>query len=257
MNFPAASHTFLFKHPIWKIHPTGIQQLLIIETRDASSRTIVFYALNIETKECLQLPAYSILEQWWCSLEYCSDRLLVFSEYKDPNLPQPKGLKAYDYVSKDALWELPDMGIQHIYNESFTALDRNNNFKIYNYQGQEIFSPPLYTSITSPITSPSICTSQNFIFQDFLIFLQQNTLPLPDKMIEYFENEHFLVMSYAYVSNASQKYKFLIFDQTGHKVVDEHIFKNNKGLIAACFFIFGKSVLFLDNDYCLKGYEIT
>lgn len=256
MNFPEASHTFLFKQPIWKIHPTGTQHQLLVETRDAKHSIIVFYAINTQTNTCLQLPSYTVLNHWWCSLEYCNDQILIFSEFKDPNLPQPKGLIAYEYISKSALWELKDISLHQAYNELFIAIDQNKSFKMYDYTGKETTSTYL-TKPESHITSPLICSYENSIFQDFLLFLQQNTLPAPHKTIEYYESDCFLVLSYAYIADSKQQYKLLIFDNTGHKTLDEHIFKNNKGFIDACFFIFGKSVLFLDNDYCLKGYEIA
>lgn len=248
--------SFLFEHPIWKIHVDGTQGTIVVETREVIQRKIQLYLLEIPTGGASLLPAYDVLHNWWCALEALCGDFLLFSENEDPNSPKPTLLKMYRKQEPHCLWELKDWTLQKVFQEGFVAVDKNGKQGAFGYDGAPK-DVQYFTGCKTSVHNGMICTTENTIFKDFIQFLSKEGQPLPHQVLEYYETSHFLIIAYGYLQGQKLMYKLLIFNDAEEKVLDEHVFKNNRGLIESCFFIFGKSVLFLDNDYCLKGYEIA
>ena len=248
--------SFLFEYPIWKIHVDGALDTIVVETREVIQRKIQLHQLDISTGGATLLPAYDVLQNWWCAMEVLCGDFLLFSENEDPNLPKPTLLKGYRKQEANCSWELRDWILQKVFQEGFVAVGKDGKQGGFGYGGKPK-DVQYFTGFKTSVHNGAICTKENGIFKDFIQFLSQKGQPIPHQVIEYYETPHFLIMAYGYLQGQKLMYKLLIFNDAEEKVLDEQVFKNNRGLIESCFFIFGKSVLFLDNDYCLKGYEIA
>ncbi|HTF81487.1 MAG TPA: hypothetical protein VL947_07175, partial [Cytophagales bacterium] len=168
---------------------------------------------------------------------------------------RPNVVRAFDIHSMKMLWEMKDVFLAEVKPEILVLTDKDNNRKNYDYRGRAVEKPVDY--VYDVHDNILVCSPDNVLYKDFAQLLHKKQQPYPHHKIQYVETDHFLVLSYGYMQGQSIRYKILAFDDSGEIRLDEDIFKDNKGLIDACFFLFGKSILFLDNDYCLKGYEIT
>src|SRR5690606_30279800 len=149
-----------------KIHPNIENSNLLIETRDALSKSIHLYEIDIQMNNSVMLSLPNLGDKWWCTLEIYKGHTLIFSHNDDPNLPMPTSIFCMDLKKQEKLWQLDRSAIKEVYNEGFKVLDHHQNTVCYDFEGRV----SLVTDWSIPqlkTQNGMVCTSENIIFQDF------------------------------------------------------------------------------------------
>ncbi|MFO7447099.1 MAG: DUF4905 domain-containing protein [Ignavibacteriaceae bacterium] len=99
-------YTFTNNRPIWRVIPTDTGKL-VIEDRNTETKEAFFSCINIESGEHI-LRNYQLEEKFWIGIEVIYKDIIFFYKYARPDMPQHKGLIAFDINKQKILWENTD-----------------------------------------------------------------------------------------------------------------------------------------------------
>ena len=124
-------YSFSNKRQIWRLIPTDTEKL-IIEERDTENKEVFFNCLHIFTGEKI-FSEFQLEEKFWVGIEAINNDVIYFHKFVKPDMPEHRGIIAFDIKSKIILWENPDY--------SFLFIDDD---KIYCYksffEGRKFFA---------------------------------------------------------------------------------------------------------------------
>lgn len=91
---------------IFRILPTDSNKL-ILEERDREKKEVYFSCLDIYTGKKIFFD-FQFEEKYWIGIEKIFKDIIFFHRYERPDLPNHKGIIAYDIKSQTILWENPN-----------------------------------------------------------------------------------------------------------------------------------------------------
>jgi len=107
-------YTFTNNRQIWRVIPVEGDRL-VIEDRDAESREAFFNCIEMKTGNRI-LENFQLEEKFWLGIEDIYNNTIFFYRYMMPNMPQHKGIIAFDISKKTVIWEQPDYSFSFINN---------------------------------------------------------------------------------------------------------------------------------------------
>lgn len=94
---------------VWKllISPAGI---LTGEERDIESKTGSLFAVEVQTGRVLW-RGVTLDEPWWFDSDRATTDTLYVQSFRQPNLPEPKGITAINIRTGETRWQQPDFAL--------------------------------------------------------------------------------------------------------------------------------------------------
>lgn len=122
--------TFTDKNQIWRLLISN-SDYLIIETRNTGKKEVYFHCIDLQKGKTI-FKDYQFVEKFWIGIEAVSDNKILLHKFAKPNMPEHKGIIAFDIENQKILWNNDDL--------TFLSIVKN---KIYafrkKFDGQDIF----------------------------------------------------------------------------------------------------------------------
>ena len=119
---------------IWRIIPSN-KGKLFIEEREPEKKQSYFHCLSIDSGKKI-LSNFQLEDKFWVGIEDVNDDIIYFHKFAKPDMPKHRGILAFDVISKELIWNNPDLSFLFRYDD-----------KIYAYR--EKFEGKNYYSISS------------------------------------------------------------------------------------------------------------
>lgn len=87
---------------IWRLYMHG--NILVGETRDPETKNAFIFSMDFTTGE-IYLRNLQIDEKWWFSIAGITNNSIFLSKFRQPDMPDQKGIIVLDIKSGDKLWE--------------------------------------------------------------------------------------------------------------------------------------------------------
>jgi hypothetical protein len=91
------------RRQIWRIIPTNTGKL-IIEERQSEEKQVYFHCLSLESGKKL-LSNFQLDDKFWVGVEAVQNDIIFFHKFAKPDMPNHRGIFAYDLIKKEFLWQ--------------------------------------------------------------------------------------------------------------------------------------------------------
>ena len=96
-------YSFSNNRQIWRLLPTDTEKL-IIEERDTENKEVFFNCLGIINGEKI-FSEFQLEEKFWIGIEDVKNDIIYFHKFVKPDMPEHRGIIAFDINSKNIFWE--------------------------------------------------------------------------------------------------------------------------------------------------------
>lgn len=238
-----------FQDPIWRLIPSiSKENNWVVETRNGKTKALAFYFLSADYK-LVELNTHS---DWWSGIEAVSKTILLFHGFLQEDLPIHKGIKAFDAIKNEWLWDNEFVAFDSIADEQITAKSTIGSVSRSIYldiqSGLEIDSPNIQNQIPNPETV-NFLSSEETYFAEIASFISKYTPLSPSNCCEYLETENHIIVSY-YVSNEKKLDNYLLVTTTdGTEELHICISEGLKGVAAGTFLVSKGLLSFVKDNY--------
>jgi hypothetical protein len=269
---PALQFKYDFGAPVWRIRIDTAAGGLALEVRDSDLLLTSFYTLDCHSHTLKQLEVAEKLT-WWLGLEDAQQGQVYLHGYGDRKLGQHKGIRALSAETGEEQWQLPGLSFYGIEERGLLAydpsapeaplllLDMRSGKSLQNDITQkqasdrvEAYSRKRYSSVAYPV----LYREGEEYYEQVRRFLVQQLDCEPVRVIEYAETDNCLVISYYVAGEKNKLDNFLaVFDLNGFLYLNELLAGGLDGVGSDTFFIFMRSLYFVQNQVSLKAYSLN
>jgi hypothetical protein len=111
--------TFVANNIIWRM-VLGDHGTLIGECRDTDQKVASFFCLDLSTGNVLWKDL-RVDEQWWVGIEAVQKNVVLLHAFAKPDMPEHKGIQAFDLASGVKLWRNDDVAYWFGYEDRVIA----------------------------------------------------------------------------------------------------------------------------------------
>ncbi|SIT82991.1 DUF4905 domain-containing protein [Pontibacter indicus] len=256
---------------MWRIRLDTPGGWLALEVRDADLLQTRFYTLHLPDGKLLELKLPDA-NTWWMGLEDVYNRAVYLHGYGDRKLGQHKGIRAFATNTGKALWEQPDLAFYGVEERGLLAvnisqqggelllLESGYGNTIRNDIGQKEAAERVHLFHTvrfGAVQYPHLYREGETYFRQVRDFLVQELDCEPVSALEYAETDTCLVVSYYRRTAENKLDNFLaVFDLNGFLHLNELLAGAMDGVGSDTFFIFMRSLYFVQNKTILKAYSL-
>ncbi|MDX5419326.1 MAG: DUF4905 domain-containing protein [Hymenobacteraceae bacterium] len=268
--------SLLFKYdfgaPVWRIRIDTVAGRLAVEVRDSDLLLASFYTLDCHshTLQQLELPEK---HTWWLGLEDTHQGRLYLHGYGDRKLGQHKGIRAFSAETGKEEWQQPELAFYGVDAAGIIAYDptalekplcllnthdgkvlQSNIMQKMAADRVQVYSRERFGSVGYPI----LYREGEEYFEQVRQFLVQELDCEPIREMEYAETENAIVISYYVAGEKNKLDNFLaVFDLNGFLHLNELLAGGLDGVGSDTFFIFMRSLYFVQNQVSLKAYSLN
>jgi hypothetical protein len=238
-----------YQDPIWRLIPSiSKENNWVVETRNGTTKALAFYFLSTDYKS---VELNTNLD-WWSGIEAVSKTIVLFHGYLQEDLPIHKGIKAFDAIKNEWIWENEFVAFDSISDEQITAKSTIGSIAKSVYldskTGLEIDSPTIHNLNLSPKTA-NFLSSEETYFAEIAIFISKYTPLSPTNCCEYLETENHIIVSY-YVLNEKKLDNYLLVTTIdGTEELHICISEGLKGVAAGTFLVSKGLLSFVKDNY--------
>ena len=238
-----------FQDPIWRLIPSASKENnWVVETRSGTLKTLSFYFLSTDYK----LVELNTSLDWWTGIEALNGNIILVHGYLQEDLPIHKGIKAFDAIKNEWLWENEFVVFDSIVDKQITARSSigsiAHNIYLDIKTGLEIESPSSQSLNSSPETA-NFLNSEETYFAEIASFISKYTPLSPTNCCEYLETESHIIVSY-YVSNEKKLDNYLLVTTIdGTEELHICISEGLKGVAAGTFLVSKGLLSFVKDNY--------
>ncbi len=248
------NHTF--KAKVWNFlcHPD--EATIFIETRDESTATVTFSAINLRDNNFL-FKEIAITEDWWCSMVATSGDVLLIHLFTQGRNPDPSAVLAFDFKRKKILWKSEEARFEssdHRYVNIWKAgqlltLDLNT--------GDEKKSAFELDDLDAKVVYPLVYSVDNQYYPTLAAFIKSRKKHEPESHIEYLELPNHLMISYYTKDTEGLAGYLMLLNKNGEEQLFETLGRNFVALGWNAFFVYQAHVVFVKNKVELNIYRIS
>ena len=247
-----------FSAPVWNM--VALQDILILETRNATLQKVAFSALNFRKNEFLWLDQ-QLEESWWVSLTAVSENIVLFTIYIDRKNPDRKGTLAYALDDLRLVWWNNDFSISEVYAHAVKGQAGRYGLKhkiLDIKNGEEMHSLEAMSPVVSFIQRPMQYAADSDHFNTVKTFLSEKLNLHPVSALEYLETDKNIIIScYIQIANGSELANFLIvMSRVGEVLLQVVLDQPVAGIGLDTFFLVDDLIFFIKNKTELVSYKL-
>ncbi|MBD1395811.1 DUF4905 domain-containing protein [Pontibacter sp. JH31] len=257
---------------MWRIRIDTSAGRLALEVRDSDLLLAYFYTLDCQSHTLLKLELAE-KHTWWLGLEDARQGMVYLHGYGDRKLGQHKGIRTLSANTGEEQWHRPGLTFYGIEDTGLLAHDAalpEEPLQLLDLRTGEVLQKGISQKMAadrveaysrerySQVGYPILYREGEEYFEQVRDFLAQQLDCEPIKAVEYAETDNGLVISY-YVANEKNKLdNFLaVFDLNGFLHLNELLAGGLNGVGSDTFFIFMRSLYFVQNQISLKAYSLN
>ena len=108
-------YTYTRDRQIWRLLPTGTGKL-IIEEREMNSKEAFYNCIKVDSGEKIFYD-FQLEEKHWSGIESIYDDFIFFHKFASRDMPDHKGIIAFDIASQNIIWQTDDYIFDFITND--------------------------------------------------------------------------------------------------------------------------------------------
>jgi len=127
------------KKQIWRLIPTDTKKL-VIEERDIEKKQVYFSCIHSESGKKI-FKNFQLDEKFWIGIETIYKDVIYFHKFVKPDMPQHKGIIAFNLSKQKVLWQNDDQNFLFVYDDKLYCYQQNfesRNYFILNYATGQI-----------------------------------------------------------------------------------------------------------------------
>ena len=124
---------------IWRLIPTDTKKL-VVEERDIEKKQVYFSCIHSETGKKI-FKNFQLDEKFWIGIETIYKDVIYFHKFVKPDMPQHKGIIAFDLNKQKVLWQNDEQNFLFVYDDKLYCYKQNfesRNYFILNYATGQI-----------------------------------------------------------------------------------------------------------------------
>jgi len=125
---------------IWRIIPSN-KSKLFIEEREPEKKQAYFHCLLIDSGKKI-LSNFQLDDKFWVGIEDVNDDIIYFHKFAKPDMPKHRGIFAFDVISKELIWNNPELSFLFRLDEKIYAyrekFDGKNYYSVSSITGEII-----------------------------------------------------------------------------------------------------------------------
>ena len=254
--------TFDFESNIWQVHAHPTLAILLVETRNADTRTVQFSAVDIIKNEVLW-NTLNLGDDWWRSFETMTNTYLVLHGFEDAHNPVSSGVYVFDMFTGEKVYAND--------NSVFIKLEGDLLIEKLTIENDEVYSQVnLLTGQKSTISVPSIisATGENRIlipsyieaeessFNKIEVFINRYHSNEKVLSIEYLETQAHIAVAWIQQEENQLNHYIMLVDSLGNLVFKELIAENMKGKSPGAFLVAHHTIAFVKDSTALWYYPL-
>lgn|GEM_PF-1202350 len=263
--------SFSFDGLIWKVIPDELNQLLVVEYRNADKHLADFGAIDLKKKK-IKWQGVKKDESWWIGLETVNNGYLYLHGFKDIQNPEHKGIISVASDTGKVLWEEKVLTFGGVFSEGVLALqNEEEENKVYflldlktgkqkkEYSDVEVLkklNEVFREKQKSNIQNALHFTQENEYFSKLSEYVQVVTGDQASLAFDYAECKNFIIISYYIYSDNKLQNLLLIANEEGEVLLKEILDQGLKGVGMDTFFLLGNAVIFVKEKKELIIYEL-
>ncbi len=102
-----------FTAPIWRFEIDSVRDMLLIETRDATKKSVLFSSISLKTGK-IHFEEIGTDERWLAGIEAATDGILLLHQYQSATSPVHKALIAIDVETGKTTWSNYNLAFDHL-----------------------------------------------------------------------------------------------------------------------------------------------
>jgi hypothetical protein len=256
---------------VWRIRLDTVAGRLALEVRDSDVLLAHFYTLDCHSHTLTQLDLPE-RHTWWLGLEDAHQGLVYLHGYGDRKLGQHKGIRALLSGTGEEAWYNPDLAFYGVDQDGILVyeaatpeaplqlLEAREGKLLQSGISQQIaaarvgaFSQQRYREVSYPF----LYQEGEEYFDEVRVFLSQQLHCQAVKALEYAETDQEIIISYYLAGEKNKLDNFLaVFDLNGFLHLNELLAGGLNGVGSDTFFIFMRSLYFVQNKDSLKAYSL-
>jgi len=253
--------TFEFEHNIWQVHAHPQQPILLIETRNADTRTASFSAVNMPHHEMLW-NTLDMGDDWWRGLEIMTDKYLVLHGFEDAHNPISSGVYVFDLFSGNKVYANDKSIFVNLEEDHLVEKILSGEEEIYhsvnlNDGKQIVIEAPenrLYMDY-SLLKTPQWIEEGEPNFFKISSFIQQYHSAIKILSIEYLETHESIAVAWIEPNEQAFHQFVMVVDKEGNMLIKELVATNLKGKSPGAFIVAHGFIAFVKQQTSLWYYQ--
>jgi len=122
------------KNQIWRLLPTDTNKL-IIEERQPETKQVYFSCIHSDTGKKI-FKGIQLEEKFWIGIETIYKEVIYFHKFAKPDMPQHKGVIAFDLNKQKVLWQTDAQNFLFVSDDKLYCYQQNfetRNYIVLNY----------------------------------------------------------------------------------------------------------------------------
>lgn len=247
---------FNFAGTVWRILLAQDAPLLLIETRNAETRTAVFYVLDLKNLEFL-ISDLELTEKWWVGMESIKNNCIYFHFYDGSQYANHKGILCYDINTKNTKWTTDKLAFVG-WNKNTLITSENGILKQIDCFSGEIIAKNVDYKLENQSESDIILLDTDMEnFGKVSAFITKFTQRVAVKHIEYLEYKSNIFISYYICDNDKFDNYFMHVDaESGSILMDIVLEAQSKGVGSESFAVYYDYLILCKNKQNLSFYAL-
>lgn len=238
-----------FQDPIWRLIPSvSKENSWVIETRSGTKKALAFFYLSSDYK----LVELNTSLDWWSGIEALNGNIVLFHGYLQEDLPIHQGIKAFDAIKNEWIWENEFVAFDSIADKQITAKSTIGSIAKNIYldikTGLEIETPSIQNQIPNPEIA-NFLSSEETYFAEIASFISNYTPLSPTNCCEYLETENHIIVSYYILNEKKLDNYLLVTTIDGTEELHLCISEGLKGVAAGTFLVSKGLLSFVKDNY--------
>ena len=253
--------TFEFQHNIWQVHAHPQEPILLIETRNADTRTASFQAVNMPRHEILW-TTLDMGDDWWRGLEMMTDKYLVLHGFEDANNPISSGIYVFELFTGKKVYAndksiFISLEADHLV-EKIVSGEEEIYYSVNLKDGKQTLTDAPENGLSidySLLKTPQWIEEGEPNFSKIAAFIHQYHSPLNILSIEYLETHE--CISVAWIEPVEQAFHqyVMVVDKEGNVLIKELVADNLKGKSPGAFLVAHGFIAFVKQQTSLWYYQ--
>lgn len=256
-----------FEDIIWKIRLDEKEKILILELRNPEKHKVDFTAVDLLSKKMLWKDIRAD-ESWWLGVESARNGVTLLHGYKDPELPDHKGIAAVNSRTGKLIWKNDQLSFNGYAGSDIIASENNHASDVENYFLLEENSGKVKEKLSasdflkklsgvfrekqkSEIVNGLHFSEEHEYFKKIEAFVAGLKNHQAKSAADYLEYGKFVIISYYIYENNKLSNFLLVTNEEAEEIFFGKIAEDLPGAGMDTFFLFGDQLIFIKDKTIL------
>ncbi|MDX2196820.1 MAG: DUF4905 domain-containing protein [Cytophagales bacterium] len=248
-----------FEGIVWRIYIDHATKHIIIETRNAATRSASYYGTSLLEPEMYSMRVPFGIDTWWIGIESVNEGVILFHKYDAAQWAQHTGIYAYNYLTNKELWKMTDVAFVSLHATkiiTFNIKDPSKMLCLHLHTGDVQAQVSFTGSYTQTALTPQIFYPDDEKYGIISNYIFKKTQYLPSHEIQYLEYNSKIFITYTYKKHDKLYENILLLSNEGEILLHKTIHTAMWGSGNGSFFIFEQKLIVICEKHIIEIYNL-